>query len=91
MPDATEAAREARYEVLQEEQASLADQSARGLKKHQAGFRLELPDGQSCMVVLQADVATRLLDSFSLEEIQALFATVAKQALNPHGSSLCQG
>ena len=90
LPDATEVSLEACYEALQQEAASLVDQSEGGVKKHQAGFRLELPDGQSCMVALQPDIANRLLDYFSLEEIQALFATVAKHALNPQDSSLCQ-
>ncbi len=90
LSDTTEALLEALYEALQEEQASQVDQSEGGLKKHLAGFRLELPDGQSCMVALQPDIANRLLDCFSLEEIQALFATVAKRALDPRDISLCQ-
>ncbi len=90
LPEDKEEAIEAYYEVLQEEQASLVDQSEGGLKKHLAGFRLELPDGQSSMVALQPDIANRLMDCFSLEEIQALFATVARCALHPQDTPLCQ-
>lgn len=90
LPAETEEAIEARYEELQAEEASRVDQSEGGLKKHVAGFRLALPDGSSCMVALQPDIANRLLDCFSLEEIQALFATVARNALQPQNTPLCQ-
>lgn len=90
LPEATEDSIEACYEALQEEQARVVDQSAGGLKKHLAGFRVELPEGQSCMVALQPDIANRLLNCFSLEEIQTLFATVAKSALRPQDGPLCQ-
>jgi hypothetical protein len=90
LPETAEASIETCYEALQEEQASLVDQSEGGLKKHLAGFRLELPDGQSSTVALPPDIANRLLDCFSLEEIQALFATVAKCTLNPQNTPLCQ-
>jgi hypothetical protein len=85
-----EAEIEACYDALQEEQSGLVDQSEGGLKKHLAGFRLELPDGQSTLVALQPDFANRLLDCFSLEEIQALFAAVAMSALRPQDGPLCQ-
>lgn len=90
LPEADEASIEACYETLQEEQSSMVDRSEGGLKKHLAGFRLELPDGRSCMVALPPDIANRLLNCFSLEEIQALFATVARNALQPQNTPLCQ-
>ena len=90
LPEDKEEAVEAYYEVLQEEQATLVDQSEGGLKKHLAGFRLDLPDGQSSMVALQPDIAKRLMDCFSLEEIKALFSTVAKSALHPQNIPLCK-
>jgi len=66
------------------------DKSEGGLKKHLAGFRLELPDGQSTLVALPPEMANRLLSCFSLEEIQVLFAKVARQALNPEDMPLCK-
>ena len=80
---------EARYDELQDEQSGLMSQSAGGLKKL-AGFKLVLPDGQVSMVPLQPDMANRLLASFSIEEIQALFETVARSALDPRDSHLCE-
>ncbi len=80
---------EAHYDELQEEQSDLMSQSEGGFKRL-AGFQLVLPDGQTCMVPLQPDVANRLLSCFSFEEIQALFDTVARSALNPKNRSLCE-
>jgi hypothetical protein len=81
---------EERYDQLQEEQSSLIDQSEGGSKKL-AGFRVDLPDGQSCLVPLQPDMANRLLASFSFEEIHLLFDTVARSVLNPDDNSqLCK-
>lgn len=80
---------EARYDELQDEQAELMSQSAGGLKKL-AGFKLVLPDGQVSMVPLQTDMANRLLACFSPGEIQLLFETVARSALDPKDSHLCE-
>jgi hypothetical protein len=77
---------EARYGELQDEQSELMSQSEGGLKKL-AGFKLILPDGQISMVPLQPDTANRLLASFSPEQIQVLFDTVAS-ALDSKQSSV---
>jgi len=84
-----EDALEERYGQLQEEQSSLLAQVEGGFKRL-AGFRYTLPDGQSRMVPLQTDTANRLLSVFSLEEIQALFETVARNALSLEEKSLCK-
>jgi len=80
---------EARYDALQDEQANLMTETEGGLKKL-AGFKLVLPDGQTSMVPLQPDMANRLLACFSIEEIQVLFDTVARSALDPKDSHLCE-
>jgi hypothetical protein len=81
---------EMHYDQLQEEQSSLMDQSEGGSKKL-AGFRLDLPGGQSCIVPLQPDMANRLFACFSFEEIHVLFDAVARSVLNPDDNSqLCK-
>jgi hypothetical protein len=80
---------EARYDELEKEQSRLMSQSEGGLKKL-AGFKLVLPDGQTCTVPLQPDMANRLLSCFSFEEIQVLFDTVARNVLDPKDSHLCE-
>ncbi len=76
------------YDELQDDQSELMSQSG-GLSKL-AGFKLVLPDGQITMVPLQPDMANRLLASFSIEEIQALFDTVARNVLDPKDGHLCE-
>ncbi len=76
-----EDALETRYDELQEAQAQLLTAEEGGLKRL-AGIRFELPDGQSRMVPLHPDMASRLLAEFSPEEIQALFEAVAGSAMN---------
>ena len=73
---------ETRYEQLEKRQAELLAQEEGGLKQL-AGFRVNLPDGQSCQVPLPPEMANRLMASFSLEEIQTLLDTVARSALDP--------
>lgn len=80
---------EAHYDELQEEQSDLLSMSEGGLKKL-AGFQLVLPDGQTCTVPLQPDIAKRLLSCFSFEEVQVLFDTVARSALDPNNRPLCE-
>lgn len=80
---------ESRYDELQEEQSDLLTQEEGGLKKL-AGFQLVLHDGKTCIVPLQPDMAKRLLSCFSFEEIQVLFETVARSALDPRDSHLCE-
>jgi hypothetical protein len=80
---------EARYDGLQDEQSELISQSEGGFGKL-AGFKLVLPDGQTCMVPLQPDMANRLLACFSFEEIQVLFDTVVRSALDPKDRHLCE-
>lgn len=79
---------EERYEQLEERQAELLAQEEGGLKQL-AGFRVNLPDGQSCQVPLPPELANRLMASFSLEEIQTLLDTVARSALDPR-QHLCE-
>ncbi len=79
---------EEHYDELQDEQAALSKEE--GDLKRLAGFRFNLPDGQSRMLPLETEMANRLLASFSLEEIQGLFDAVADCTLNPKDEHLCK-
>jgi hypothetical protein len=76
------------YEELEDEQARLS--RADGELNNLAGFRFNLPDGQSRMLPLPTETANRLLSVFSLEEIQELFDSVARCTLNPNDEHLCK-
>ncbi len=87
--EAVEDALEERYAALEREQARLLSEERGGLKQL-AGFRFDLPDGQSRMVPLETETANRLLAAFTLEEVQHLFQVVARSALNPPEEHLCK-
>jgi hypothetical protein len=77
------------YDELEKQQADLMTQAEGGLKRL-AGFQLVLPDGRTCMVPLQTEIANRLFSCFTFDEIQSLFGTVAGCALNPENEPLCK-
>jgi len=79
---------ETHYEELENEQSQLMAQIDGGLRSL-AGFSLVLPDGAITTVPLQPEVANRLLANFSIDEIQALFSTIARCALEPKEKHLC--
>ena len=81
---------EATYDSLQDEQMRLTEEEAGGLEKHVAGFRVTLPDGRTTTVAVSPDIANRLMAHFSLEEIDALFASVARSALHPNDDPICK-
>lgn len=87
--DEMEDALEERYDKLQDEQSDLLAQDEGGFKRL-AGFCYTLPDGRSRMAPLQTDIANRLLSVFSPDEIQELFATIARSALSREEKSLCK-
>jgi hypothetical protein len=78
---------EAYYDTLEDEQEELSRED--GDLKRLAGFRFNLPDGQSRMLPLQTDMANRLMANFTLAEIQSLFDAVAYCTLNPNDEHLC--
>lgn len=81
---------EQRYEEFEQAQAERMSQTQGGLQQL-AGIRFELPDGRSCMVPLEVDMAHRLLASFSIEEVQQLFQSVIDSAqASDSDRPLCQ-
>ncbi len=87
--EAQEDAIEQRYDELEQQQSELLLGEDGGLKRI-AGFNYKLPDGQSRMVPLQAEIASRLLAAFTMEEIQSLFEAVAHSTLYPGEEHLCK-
>lgn len=81
---------EATYDTLLDEQMQLTEQQAGGLERHVAGFQVDLPDGQTTTVVVAPEIAGRLMEHFTLEEIHTLFAAVARSALQPDNDPICK-
>lgn len=76
------------YEALEDEQANLS--RAEGDLNRLAGFGFKLPNGEARMLPLSPDMANRLLQHFTLEEIQELLNSVAHFALEPPNDHLCK-
>jgi hypothetical protein len=76
------------YEVLEDEQEDLS--KTNGDLNRLAGFNFTLPDGQQRMLPLPSEMASRLLENFSLEEIQGLLNATAERTLNPNSEHLCK-
>ena len=76
------------YDILESEQEDLS--KSEGDVNRLAGFRFNLPDGQSRLLPVEPEIANRLMASFSLEEIQHLFEDVAHCTLFPNNEHLCK-
>ena len=76
------------YETLETEQEELS--KSEGELNRLASFRFNLPNGESRILPLQADLASRLMASFTLSEIQNLFDAVADCTLNQKETHLCK-
>ena len=79
---------EAFYETLEREQEAMSKED--GDLNRLAGFRFNLPDGQSRMLPIEPEIANRLMANFTLEEIQHLLDDVAHCTLFPNDEHLCK-
>lgn len=76
------------YDTLEAEQEVLS--RAEGDLNRLAGFRFNLPDGQSRLLPVEPEIANRLMASFSLQEIQNLLEDTALCALTENNEHLCK-
>jgi len=79
---------EAFYDTLEKEQEAISKED--GSLNRLAGFRFNLPDGQSRMLPVEPEIANRLMANFTLEEIQHLLDDVAHCTLFPNDEHLCK-
>lgn len=87
--DDTSEALETRYDELMETQATLTDRADGDANKHIAVVRITLDDGTPHIVALEPEIANRLLDAFSVDEIQELFSHVARSVIDHEEATLC--
>lgn len=76
------------YGALENEQEELS--LTNGDLRRLVGFGFKLPDGQSRLLPVSTEMASRLLACFTLEEIQELLNSVARYALEPPNEHLCE-
>lgn len=60
------------------------------LQKHVGGFGVKLPDGSQTTIAIPPDLAARLMEHFSFDDIHQLFSRVAAVAINPDHRPICQ-
>src|SRR5512139_2234943 len=83
MSDEQMAILETEYELLMDEQMVLAE-SEEGWVTHQVmGVNVTLADGRACAIRLQGEMARRLAERFSPEEIHELVHDIAQSIEKP--------
>ncbi len=90
LPDEQLSSLETEYEALMDEQMLLAE-SEEGWVTHQVmGVKVTLADGQPCDIRLQGEMARRLAEHFSPQEIYELVHAIAQSIENPTHGPLCR-
>lgn len=81
---------EREYDTLLDEQRRLVVADDGPNARNLMAVQVELPDGQTCLVRLPADYGNRLVEHFTLAEIQELIAIIAREASNPDSGPICR-
>lgn len=90
LADDIEAAIEAEYDALMDEQRDLVEAAEGDEARDLMGVSVTLPDGRLCVVRLPASHARRLVEHFSIGEIQELVSAIAQGVLHPVDGPLCR-
>lgn len=90
LADAVEAACEAEYEALMDEQRAEVEAEEGGQARDLMGVSVALPDGTPCVVRLPAGMARRLFEHFAADEIHALVAAIALSVADPQTGPICR-
>ena len=89
LPDEVLDAIEAEYEALLDEQMTLAPAKEGWVTHAAVGITVTLADGRTHQVRLPPDVARRLLERFSVDEVHELVSAIAHSLENPIDGPLC--
>lgn len=84
-----EAAIEADYEAIMAEQRDAVESAQGDEARTLMAVTVTLPGGETCVVPLRAELARRLYELLTLEEVQELVSEIAAAARNPLPGSLC--
>jgi hypothetical protein len=90
LADDIEEAVEAKYESLMEEQRALVEASEGESARNVVGVAITRRDGRPGVVRIPAEIARRLMQHFSTEEIHAFVAAIAEGVENPVEGPLCR-
>jgi hypothetical protein len=81
---------EEEYEALMEEQMLRAESRPDWVSHRVAGVPITLSDGSPCTVRLPPDVARKLLEHFSTEDVREIVTAIAHSLENPIDGPLCK-
>ncbi len=89
LPDEVLDAIEAEYETLLDEQMTQAPARDGWVTHAAVGISVTLADGRAHQVRLPPDIARRLLERFSVDEVHELVTAIARSLENPVDGPLC--
>jgi hypothetical protein len=90
MPEETENQLEGKYAELMEEQAALSDEESDVTQRQAVGIQVTLSDGNERMLKLDPELVNRMLECFTVEEMQELVNAIAVSLENSGDAPLCQ-
>jgi len=90
MAPAVQAAVEAEYDALMDQQREMADASDGADARDLMGVTVTLPSGKPCVVRLPAATGRRLVEHFTFEEIHELVSSIAVSVANPSSGPICR-
>lgn len=90
LPDEIEDQLEDRYAELMEQQAALADEDTDVTQHQVVGINVTFSDGSERTLKLDPAIVNRMLECFTLEEIQELVSAIANSLQNATSAPLCQ-
>jgi hypothetical protein len=81
---------ELRYDELMTRDQSLVEQSENDEEQHTAGITVQLQDGRNVYAKVSPSLLSKVMQSISNEELNALVNAITEAVETPDASSLCQ-
>lgn len=77
------------YEELLQENADILESGDDALEKNVAGVQVQLSNGDICMIRLDPDLVSRVLQGIDMSELRDLVQDIANQLEQPDNRPLC--
>jgi hypothetical protein len=81
---------EAEYDAIMDEQMLLAESDAELVSHHAAGTTVTLTDGTTRTIRIPPQVARRLFEHFTADEIHEIVTAIAQSMENPIDGPICR-
>lgn len=90
LPSETEDRLEDKYAELMEAQAALSDEEPDEMQRQAVGIQVTLSDGSERMLKLDPELVNRLLECFTVEEMQEVVNAIAVSLENAGVGPVCK-